>query len=240
MGLELLKSRTGRTLIESHRGIEGPVPENSWPALKLGHQSGADLIEVDVQASSDGIPFLRHNYQLPDGRWCWQLPWSELSKVRIEGEALPLLEDVLAWARDQGVMMSLDIKSMFHPGGTLPGYVIRALERTGSRDRAMLLFWDHEELFNVKCSYPELSVRALITGRLMNCGAYLQKIRSDCVSLSYGMFRPADIEEIHAAGIAVVLNQLWNSDSDIFSSMEIDIFDHGNPVEARQILGYQG
>src|SRR5512143_570966 len=135
MGLELLKSRTGRTLIESHRGIEGPVPENSWPALSLGHQSGADLIEVDVQASSDGVSFLRHNYQLPDGRWCRQLPWSELSKVRIEGEALPLLEDVLAWARDEGVILSLDIKSMFHPGGSLPAYVIGAMERTASLGR---------------------------------------------------------------------------------------------------------
>ena len=69
MTLELLKSKTGRTLIESHRGVEGDVPENSWSAIKLGHQLGADLIEVDVQLSRDDVPFLRHNYQLPDGRW---------------------------------------------------------------------------------------------------------------------------------------------------------------------------
>jgi hypothetical protein len=31
MTLELLKSKNGRTLIESHRGVEGDVPENSWP-----------------------------------------------------------------------------------------------------------------------------------------------------------------------------------------------------------------
>jgi len=66
MPLELLKSKTGRTLIESHRGMEGDVPENSWSAIKLGHQLGADLIEVDVQMSQDGVPFLRHNYQSVD------------------------------------------------------------------------------------------------------------------------------------------------------------------------------
>jgi hypothetical protein len=36
MPLELLKSKTGRTLIESHRGVEnGDVPENSWSAINL-------------------------------------------------------------------------------------------------------------------------------------------------------------------------------------------------------------
>src|SRR5512140_156569 len=106
MSLELLKSKTGRTLIESHRGIEADVPENSWPALKLGHELGADLLELDVQMSCDGIPFLRHNYQLPDGRWCAQLPWSELKEIKISGEPLPLLEDVLVWAREVGTILS--------------------------------------------------------------------------------------------------------------------------------------
>src|SRR5574339_566866 len=119
MPLELLKSKTGRTLIETHRGIEANVPENSWPAIRLGHQLGADLLELDVQMSRDGLPFLRHNYQLPDGRWCAQLSWSELESVRIDGEPLPGLEDVLIWARDVGTILSLDLKTFFTPQGSL-------------------------------------------------------------------------------------------------------------------------
>ena len=84
MTLELLKSKTGRTLIESHRGIQGDVPENSWSAIQLGHQFGADLIEVDVQLSQDGVAFLRHNYTLPDGRWCHAVCWDELKNLKIE------------------------------------------------------------------------------------------------------------------------------------------------------------
>src|SRR5215510_170327 len=114
MPLELLKSKTGRTLIESHRGVEGDVPENSWSAIQLGHQLGADLIEVDVQMSQDGVAFLRHNYQLPDGRWCHDVPWNELKELQIDGEPLPKLEDVLVWGRDVNVFLSLDIKNIFH------------------------------------------------------------------------------------------------------------------------------
>jgi len=236
MPLELLKSKTGRTLIESHRGVEGDVPENSWSAIKLGHELGADLIEVDVQMSLDGVPFLRHNYQLPNGRWCHDVCWDELKKLKIEGESLPLLEDVLVWARDVGVILSLDIKSLFSPAGNLAQAVIRLLERTNTKDKMLLLFIDHAELFQTKLAYPELTVRALVSGRLMNYRDYLQSIKADSVSIMYGMFRPEDVAEIHSAGVSVVLGGLWNPDTDLFRSTDIDIFSHGNPAEAREIL----
>ena len=53
--MELLRTTTGRILIESHRGCQDLAPENSWPALETGRQMGADLLEVDVQLSHDGI-----------------------------------------------------------------------------------------------------------------------------------------------------------------------------------------
>jgi glycerophosphoryl diester phosphodiesterase len=240
MTLELLKSKTGRTLIESHRGVEnGDVPENSWSAIKLGHQLGADLIEVDVQLSRDGVAFLRHNYQIPDGRWGHDLTWNELKELKVDGEPLPLLEDVLVWARDIGVILSLDIKSLFSPVGNLTQAVIRPLERTNTKDKMLLLFMDHTELFQTKLAYPELTVRALLSGRLMNYRDYLQSIKADSASIMYGMFRPEDVAEIHSVGISVVLGGLWNPDTDLFRTIDIDIFNYGNPAEARKILNSQ-
>jgi glycerophosphoryl diester phosphodiesterase len=239
MTLELLKSQTGRTLIESHRGIQGEVPENSWPAIRLGHQLGADLIEVDVQMSQDGIPFLRHNYTLPDGRWCGQLPWNLLKDVLIENEPLPKLEDVLVWARDAGLFLSLDIKTTFTPEKNLASEVVNLLKRTNTENKVLLLFIDHNELAFLKAAYPELTVRALLRGRLVDYSDYLQKIGADCASISYDLFRPADIVQLHSKGIAVVLDSLWNPNADIFQTLEFDIFTHGNPAEARKILERQ-
>jgi len=239
MTLELLKSKTGRTLIESHRGVEGDVPENSWSAIKLGYELGADLIEVDVHMSQDGVPFLRHNYQLPDGRWCHDVSWNELKGLKIEGELLPKLEDVLVWARDVDVILSLDIKSLFSPASNLIQAVIRLLERTNTKDKMLLLFMDHAELFQTKLAYPELTARALLSGRLMNYRDYLQSIKADCVSIMYGLFRLEDVAEIHSAGVSVVLGGLWNPHTDLFHSTDIDVFSHGNPAEARKILNGQ-
>lgn len=236
MTLNLLKSKTGRTLIESHRGVEGDVPENSWPAIKLGHDLGADLIEVDVQISQDGIPFLRHNYQLPDGRWCHDIPWSELSKVKIEGESFPLLEDVLAWARESHACVSIDMKTFFKPVGGLVEVVLPVLEKTRTKDNVLLLFFDHKELLHTKLAWPELTVRALVTGRLLNYAEYLQKIKADCVSVSYGLFRPEDIEQIHSADISLVLIEYWNQNGDLFQNYDIDVLSVGNPLDAKRIL----
>jgi glycerophosphoryl diester phosphodiesterase len=200
---------------------------------------GADLIEVDIQLSQDGVPFLRHNYQLPDGRWGHDVSWNELKELKIEGEPLPMLEDVLIWARDVDVILSLDIKSLFSPAGDLIQAVIRLLERTNTKDKMLLLFMDHAELFQTKLTNPELTVRALVSGRLMNYRDYLQSIKADCVSIMYGMFRPEDVAEIHSAGVSVVLGGLWNPDTDLFRSTDIDVFSHGNPAEARKILNSQ-
>jgi len=197
------------------------------------------LIEVDIQLSQDSVPFLRHNYQLPDGRWCNQLCWDELKEIRIEGEPLPLLEDVLIWAKEADVILSLDIKNIFKPKGSLTKKVIHLLGRTDTKDNVLLLFIDHPELFQTKLSYPELTVRALLSGRLMNYHEYVKSIQADCVSLMYGMFQPEDVDEIHSAGAAVVLGGLWNPDTDLFRSVDVDIFNYGNPAEARKILNGQ-
>ena len=239
MTLELLKSKTGRTLIESHRGIEADVPENSWPAIELGHQLGADLIELDIQMSRDCVPFLRHNYQLSDGRWCHELLWQELQAIKIDSEPLPKLADVLVWARETGARLSLDIKTIFSPEGSLTREVIRLLEQTDTKNNVQLLFIDHNELLQTKLAHTELTVRALVTGRLANYADYLQKIKADSVSISYGMFRPIDIEQIHSIGASVSLNGLWRAETDLFRSLEIDVFSHSHPVEAKKILNYQ-
>lgn len=234
--MELLKSRTGRVLIESHRGAEGLAPENSWSALNLGAESEADFLEIDVQLSRDGIAFLRHNYSLPDGRACWRVPWSEIKDLKVEKESIPLLEDVLVWARDSGVCLSLDLKVGFLPERKLAQEVIRLLRRTQTEDRAMLISWDHQELLHIKVNYPRMVTRALLRGRLTNYSSFLGYTQVDAISLAYGMVRPGDVDEIHRAGVAVALGEMWQSDFQAVETLDVDIVSWGDPNEAKSLL----
>ena len=167
------------------------------------------------------------------------MAWNELKELKIDGEPLPKLEDVLVWARDTGAHLSLDMKTFFKPEGNLTKEVIRLLQWTNTKDSVLLLFFDHEELLHTKLAHPDLTVRALLTGRLLNYAGYLQKIKADCLSVSYGLFRPEDIDQIHSIGAALVLIGYWNQNNELFRQYDIDVLSFGNPVDARKILNGQ-
>ena len=236
MLLQIHKSDTGKILIESHRGAEHCGPENSWETIELAHQMGADLIELDVQISQDGVLFLRHNYTLPDGRWCRALDWQTLSQVEIKGQTLPELTDVLHWARKNDVRLSLDLKGGFAIRKDFYTAVLDLIETTAMSENILLLDWDHHALQNVKIRSPQIATRALLRGRPVNLPDIVQTIQADAVSLSYDLICQQDVDQMKAIGVAVALVEMWQPDFDYALQFDIDIISWGNPKEARDAI----
>lgn len=48
-------------IIIGHRGAAGLAPENTIAAMKAGVAAGADMLELDVRVTSDGIPVVIHD-----------------------------------------------------------------------------------------------------------------------------------------------------------------------------------
>ncbi|MEW5718391.1 MAG: hypothetical protein AB1817_07195, partial [Chloroflexota bacterium] len=95
---------------------------------------------------------------------------------------------------------------------------------------------DHNELVRVKRAHPEITTRALIRGRLVNLTDALKACHADCVSLSYDLIRPGDVEQVHALGIAIALAELWQPDFDFVARSGVDIVSWGDPAQAKQKL----
>jgi glycerophosphoryl diester phosphodiesterase len=53
-----------RPLVISHAACGGHAPENTLAGIRTALEIGADAIEIDVQASADGVPFLMHDLTL--------------------------------------------------------------------------------------------------------------------------------------------------------------------------------
>lgn len=53
-----------RPLVIAHRGASGYRPEHSAAAVRLGFAQGADAVEPDLIASSDGVLVIRHENEL--------------------------------------------------------------------------------------------------------------------------------------------------------------------------------
>ena len=53
-----------RPLVISHRACDGYAPENTLAGIRAALEIGADAVEIDVQASADGVPVLMHDLTL--------------------------------------------------------------------------------------------------------------------------------------------------------------------------------
>jgi glycerophosphoryl diester phosphodiesterase len=134
--------------IASHRGGANLWPENSLTAFRHALALPVEQLELDVHASADGEAVVIHDATLDrttDARGpVVARSMAELRQVRTKGtggEALPMLEDVLALLAPTGQVLRLEIKAGTD-GRPYPGLVARCLallDRFGLRGRTWLM-----------------------------------------------------------------------------------------------------
>ena len=115
----------GEVMVVAHRGCwSGGAPENSLSAISHCIEIGADMVEIDVAATRDGIPILMHDETLDrttsnSGRLA-DFDWVAIRDLRLRdgaggpespltAETIPLLRDALELSRDK-ILVNLDVK----------------------------------------------------------------------------------------------------------------------------------
>lgn len=110
-----------KPLIIGHRGYKAKYPENTLAGFREAIANGVDMIEFDVQLSSDGYPVIIHDDELDrttDGNGpVGALSLSELKKLdagswfdpRFKNEPIPTLEEVLDLVADKA-LINVEIK----------------------------------------------------------------------------------------------------------------------------------
>lgn len=78
-----------KTLVIAHRGGAGEAPENSREAVRLAvFRKAADMIEVDVAMTADGVVVLAHDSDLMrqagDPRQVAEVTWTELRQLTLK------------------------------------------------------------------------------------------------------------------------------------------------------------
>jgi glycerophosphoryl diester phosphodiesterase len=113
-----LTAWTTSPLVVGHRGGrgEGWPPENTMPAFSRARAEGATAIELDVRTCASGNVIVFHDASLRrmtherDSRSVEHLPIEDLRKIDIGGARVPELAEVLAWAREGGVAVNVEMK----------------------------------------------------------------------------------------------------------------------------------
>ncbi|MFQ5666106.1 MAG: glycerophosphodiester phosphodiesterase [Candidatus Binatia bacterium] len=135
-----------------HRGAAGLVPENTLPSFALALALGADVLELDVRASRDGVIVVMHDPTLERttngaGAVSDQL-WSELRQLdagarftrdgrdfpyRNQGVGVPTLESVLR--QFPRASCNIEIKQEEPP---IVAQVVALVHRLGAANRILL------------------------------------------------------------------------------------------------------
>jgi glycerophosphoryl diester phosphodiesterase len=104
------------TLVIAHRGASAYAPENTMPAFELAVRQGADMLELDVQRSADGVLVVFHDDTTErwDGRkrLATTCTLAELQALDIGGARVVTLAEVCAFARQQQVRLNVEIKGL--------------------------------------------------------------------------------------------------------------------------------
>lgn len=116
----------------AHRGGAGLAPENTLQAFSRTYALGLRLLETDVRVTKDGVPLAFHDGDLSR---LFGMPgavrdhtWDELRSLRIGGEPLLRIDDLLDTFTDASFL--IDVKDAH----SVPG-MIAALRRTRAHDR---------------------------------------------------------------------------------------------------------
>lgn len=106
-------------LVIAYRGASAHAPENTVPAVLKAIELGADMVELDVQASSDGVPVCVSDVRLDrvagDPRRVKKMKAGELGAVDVgarfseefKGTGIPALEEILKAAPKVPLMLRL-------------------------------------------------------------------------------------------------------------------------------------
>lgn len=101
-------------LVIAHRGASAYAPENTIAAFELAIQQGADMIELDVQRSADGVLVVFHDDTTErwDGRkrLAAACTLAELRALDIGGERVATLAETCTFAREHGLRMNVELK----------------------------------------------------------------------------------------------------------------------------------
>lgn len=156
----------GRPRVWAHRGASAVAPENTMLAFDKAVEVGADGIELDVQFDGDRHVVVFHDHELQrlagrPGR-IDEISASERAGLRVGGEPVPLLAEVLATFDTE---LDVEIK-VERPGraNALVAATAKIIKDSGRADQVLVSSFDPIALLQFHAYAPDIALGYLFHG----------------------------------------------------------------------------
>ena len=204
--------------VTAHRGASVLYPENTMAAFEGAVELGADWIELDVQQSRDGEIFVMHDTNF--SRTCgvdknsWETDWEEISQMdagswfsdEFAGEKVPLLSEVLTFAKKSGIKLNIELK----PTGYETDFekqVVGLIVDAGMQEQCVITSLKYDVIENTKAADSSVRTAYVLS---MAYGDINELTASDYFSIEATSATEAMVNRVHGAGKQLFV---WTVDS---------------------------
>jgi glycerophosphoryl diester phosphodiesterase len=247
--MDILRSVTGRVTIVGHRGAPALAPENTLASFDKARELGVDMVEFDVHLSSDKRCVVIHDETLDRTTNGTGLvgaaTYAELRELDAgEGQRIPSLDEVLTWAREVGMPVSVELK---HPnvctGRPYEGLEERALaliDRYEMIDRSFVHSYHHAAARRAKTIRPDIMTAISCDyADFVDVAAVARAALADGIHLEWRSTSPDAVAQAHLAGIHILGGGVPDGRDDIVRALirnGVDMIDGDDPGHLRAVV----
>lgn len=230
-------------IVIAHRGAAGSAPENTLASVALAIEQGADMVEIDVQETADGVVVVVHDSDLMRVGGAavkiWEATYDEILEIDVgswygpefSGQRVPTLEQVLELCKGRA-HVDIELKYYGH-NERLEERVAEIVERTGMEDEVVLMSLAYDLVLSMKALRPDWTV-GLLTAKAVGD---LTTSDADFLAVHVGIASPRFVRRAHAAGKEVwvwTVNDKLNMWRMMSRGVDGVITDH--PALARKVI----
>jgi glycerophosphoryl diester phosphodiesterase len=218
----------------AHRGAAGAAPENTLAAIHAGIESGAAMIEVDVQRSSDGMLLLYHDASLPGGGPVGTLTYSNIRTIGMQGEPVPTLDEALElFAREAAPaqILLLEGKAPEHYPG-IAAQILAAVDAHDLRSRVLIKSFNQAWLREVHRLAPDAAIGSIHFYPF--AVPDIDGMTNASLNWTAALLDPTVIPRIHARGLKVSVWAIdWQPLADVMFWLGADYVTTNRPDRLR-------
>ena len=210
----LNRAESGHVLRIAHRGASAYAQENSAESFQKAAELGADMVEIDIRLTADGLPVVCHDESLTRlygvSANIADLTFDQLQAVIPAGRA-PILtfETVAAACADLKLGLYLDIKEFNLASGKI---IFAALDKFGLTAHSIAGSFRPDFAANIKAAHPRLRTSILYGSTHIDPVLLARAVSADYVhpcwenaaSQPHRLLTPEWMEKVRAANLGIV------------------------------------
>jgi glycerophosphoryl diester phosphodiesterase len=228
--------RNEHVVVLAHRGSSIAAPENTLASFRLAIEERADMIELDVQESSDGEVLVAHDSDLMkvarSPMKIWEHTAAELRSIDVgKNERVPKLAEVLEACKGK-IDVMIELKSYGH-SQKLEERVATLVDAAGMQNETAFMSLNHDMVRRMRHVRPHWRVGALAAKALGDAS----EVDADFLAVEASVATGRFVRRAHRAGQDVYV---WtvNDPAAMLSALSrgVDGLITDKPAVAREVV----